>query len=270
MSQPPPLPGHFAAPREVAELLLARRPRAVGFGLRWQAKAQAASLHRLAVGSVFTVFGSIIAAVCIPWRLPQEVRLALPDAAVVAGIVEQVTDDPSSPYTDRAVSYVYNFTAADGTRHTSHCFTSGPRWRQGDTLQVRHLPGQPELSLPEGGRFDEHGLIGALAVLPVSIGYIMYFGGLRRRRRAVRLLRHGEPLAVHVTQVEATRLTINGARRFRISYEPATGAGVSRTERHTASEIVALAQEALRRRRPLFLLVDSRRPARTLWIETLI
>jgi hypothetical protein len=42
-----------------------------------------------------------------------------------------------------------------------------------------------------------------------------------------------------------------------------------RIERHTDSAIVELAREALRARRVVFLLVDPRRPRRTLWIESL-
>jgi hypothetical protein len=127
-----------------------------------------------------------------------------------------------------------------------------------------------ERALPEGGRFDENGPVGLLAVMPVVIGYAMFFGGLVRRRQAVWLLRHGEPQAVRVKAMEATRLTINGATAFRIEYHAVEGECPQRIERHTESAIMELAREALRARRVVFLLVDPRRPRRTLWIESLL
>ena len=117
---------------------------------------------------------------------------------------------------------------------------------------------------------DDFRLVFWVAVLPAGIGYAMFFGGLVGRRRAVWLLRHGEPQPVRVTAVEATRLTVNGARAFRIQYLPADGAGLERSERHTDSEIVELARQALRAKRTVLLLVDRRRPKRTLWIESLL
>ena len=267
---PPPLPDTFAAAPAVAGFLIAARPRRVAWGLRWAAKSQAASLHRLLVGGVFTVFGTIIALVTIPWRLPQQWWLATPAAVVVPGVVERVTDDPASPYTDRSVAYVFSYVAPDGEHRSGHCFTSGPQWRAGEALRVRVVPGSPARALPEGGRFDENSPVGLLAVLPGGIGYAMFFGGLVRRRRAVWLLRHGEPHPVRVSAVEATRLTINGVTAFRIEYHAAASDGAKQAERHTDSEIVELAREALRRKRVVFLLVDPRRPRRTLWIESLL
>lgn len=253
----------------MAEFVNAARPRRAGWGLRSAAKGQAASLNRLAVGAVFSFFGTIIALVSVPWRLPEQLWLEVAASGVVPGVVE-VVDDPGSPYTDRSVGYGFSYVTADGVRRTGRCFTSGPRWREGDAVQVRYRRNAPARALPEGGRFDENGLVGVLAVLPVGIGYGMFFGGLVRRRRAVWLLRHGEPQPVRVTAVEATRLTVNGARAFRIQHLPADGAGAERSERHTDSEIVELARQALRAKRTVLLLVDRRRPKRTLWIESLL
>ena len=267
---PPPLPGTFDAPPAVAEFVNAARPRRAGWGLRSAAKGQAASLNRLAVGAVFSFFGTIIVLVSVPWRLPEQLWLEVAASAVVPGVVMEVVDDPGAPYTDRSVGYGFSYVTADGVRRTGRCFTSGPRWREGDAVQVRYRRSAPARALPEGGRFDENGLVGVLAVLPAGIGYGMFFGGLGRRRRAVWLLRHGEPQPVRVTAVEATRLTVNGARAFRIQYLPADGAGLERSERHTDSEIVELARQALRAKRTVLLLVDPRRPRRTLWIESLL
>jgi len=253
----------------VAEFVNAARPRRAGWGLRSAAKGQAASLNRLAVGAVFSFFGTIIALVSVPWRLPEQLWLEVAASGVVPGVVE-VVDDPGSPYTDRSVGYGFSYVTADGVRRTGRCFTSGPRWRAGDAVRVRYRPSAPGRALPEGGRFDENGVVGVLAVLPVCIGYAMFFGGLVGRRRAVWLLRHGQPLPVRVTAVEATRLTVNGARAFRIQYLAADGAGPERSERHTDSEIVELARQALRAKRTVLLLVDPRRPRRTLWIESLL
>ncbi len=266
---PPPLLGTFDAPPAVAEFVNAARPRRTGWGLRSAAKGQAASLNRLAVGAVFSFFGTIIALVSVPWRLPEQLWLEVAASGVVPGVVE-VVDDPGSPYTDRSVGYGFSYVTADGVRRTGRCFTSGPRWRAGDAVRVRYRPSAPGRALPEGGRFDENGVVGVLAVLPVCIGYAMFFGGLVGRRRAVWLLRHGQPLPVRVTAVEATRLTVNGARAFRIQYLAADGAGPERSERHTDSEIVELARQALRAKRTVLLLVDPRRPRRTLWIESLL
>ena len=118
---PPPLPAPDNVSDDLGGFLAARRPRRVPWGLRWRAKAQAASLNRLAVGAVFTFFGTIVAAVSLPWRLPQQWRLACPDGIEVPGVVERVEDDPSSPYTDRSVAYVFSYAAPDGRRLTGRC-----------------------------------------------------------------------------------------------------------------------------------------------------
>ena len=76
------------------------------------------------------------------------------------------------------------------------------------------------------------GLWAAGVGVTALVGYAMYFGGLVRRRRAVWLLRHGEQQPVQVTAVEATRLTINGAKAFRIEYQPVAGDRPARVERH--------------------------------------
>ena len=266
---PPPLPAPDNVSDDLGGFLAARRPRRVPWGLRWRAKAQAASLNRLAVGAVFTFFGTIVAAVSLPWRLPQQWRLACPDGIEVPGVVERVEDDPSSPYTDRSVAYVFSYAAPDGRRLTGRCHTSGPRWGEGAALRVRCLAGYPELALPLGARFDENGWIGLLSVLPAGIGYGLFFGGIVRRWRAVRLLRGGVALPVRITRVEATRLAVNGARSFRIEYTAGGDVGPICRERQTDPDIVSLAKARLGTRRQVWLLAARGRARQTVWIETL-
>ena len=267
--RPPPLPEPDSVSDGLDGFLSSRRPRRVPWRLRWRAKAQAASLNRLAVGAVFTFLGTIIAAVSIPWRLPQQWRLAFPDGVEVSGVVERVEDDPSSPYTDRAVAYEFSYGAPDGRRLVGRCHTSGPRWDEGAALRVRCLSGHPELALPVGARFDENGWIGLLAMLPAGVGYGMFFGGLGRRWRAVRLLRDGEAVAVRITRVEATRLAVNGARSFQIEYVADGDTGPVRRERQTDPDIVSLAKARLATRQRAWLLGARGRPRQTVWIETL-
>ncbi len=221
------------------------------------------------VGFVFLLFGSIVSLVTIPWRLPVQLRLLLPDAGVCAGRIERV-EDPGTHYTDRSVAYHYAYTPTDGQRLAGRCYTSGPRWQAGDAVQVRFAPGRPAVACPQGARLDSEGPIGLLAVLFPAIGGGMFLGGLFRRHRAAWLLRHGVPLAVKVTSVEITRLRINGVPRFRIAYVPLDNGASSQIEKHTDSEVVDLARTRLRRKTPVFLLVDPRRPRRTLWIEALL
>ena len=253
---------------QLAAVLASPVPRRPPAELLRRVKNEAASLIGVGFGVFFAAFGSIFVALFFPWQLPFELRLMLPDVRTTEARIERVEKTNFSINKARVHGYEFHFSTPDGARIRGRCYTTGPRWPEGAVATVRYVAGDPTVACLEGARLSQGGLVALLVLLFPAVGLGVAGYSLLERRRAERMLVLGTVAELCVTSVESTKIQVNKRPLFRIALAPADAPGAEpRVERRSDARAVRFAMDRLETGQPMFVLVDPKKPTRTLWIE---
>ena len=245
-------------------------PRHPPADLLTRVKNEAASLIGVGFGLFFAAFGMVFVALFFPWQLPFELRLKLPDVRTAEARIERVEAMNYSINKVRVRGYDFLFSTPDGAQVRGRCYTTGQRWSEGTVTPVRYVASDPTVACLEGARLSEGGLVALLVLLFPAIGLAVAGYSLLERRRAERMLIHGTVAELRVTAVESTGVQVNKRPLYRITLARADAPGTEpRVERRSDARAVRFAMERLESHQPMFVLVDPKKPARTLWIEAL-
>ena len=253
---------------QLAAVLASPVPRRPPAELLARVKNEAASLIVVGFGLFFAAFGSIFVALFFPWQLPFELRLMLPDVRTTEARIERVEKTNFSINKARVHGYEFHFSTPDGAQIRGRCYTTGPHWPEGAVATVRYVAGDPTVACLEGARLSQGGWISLLVLLFPAVGLGVAGYSLLERRRAERMLIHGTVAELRVTAVESTNIQVNKRPLFRIALAPADAPGAEpRVERRSDARAVRFAMDRLETGQPMFVLVDPKKPTRTLWIE---
>lgn len=255
---------------QLAAVLAAPVPRRPPPELLERVKREAGSLFAVGFGLCFAAFGMVFVAFFFPWQLPFELRLKLPDVRTAEARIERVEGMNSSINKVRVRGYDFLFSTPDGAQVRGRCYTTGQRWSEGAVATVRYVAGDPNVACLEGARLSEGGLVALLVLLFPAIGLAVAGYSLLERWRAERMLIHGAVAELRVTAVESTGVQVNKRPLYRITLARVDALGAEpRVERRSDGRAVRFALERLESRQPMFVLVDPKKPTRTLWVEAI-
>ena len=255
---------------QISALLASPVPRTVPSEFARAAQAEAGPPAMVVFGALFAAFGLLLGWFFLPWKLPVDLRLQLPDARIAPGRIVAVEPTNLTINKSRVMAYRFEFGVADEPLGAGSCYTTGRRWEPGAAVAVRYAPDRPAWACPEGARSSPSGAFGLFVLLFPLAGTAVALGVFVARRRALRLLRAGESAEYRVTALEATNVRINNRTQYKVTLERADRPGEPPVVvRRSQPRPLAFARERLQSRQPFYVLLDPRRPRGMLWLEML-
>lgn len=253
---------------QLSALLASPVPRAVPPALARVAQSEAGPMALVVFGIVFAAFGLLLGVVFFPWRLPVDLRLKLPDARVAPGRIAAVEPTNLTINKRRVMEYRFEFGGAEGPGSAGLCYTTGRPWEPGAAVEVRYAPDHPSWACPVGARASKSGAFGLIVLVFPIVGIAIATGTVVARRRALWLLREGEPAEFRVTAMEATLVRVKQGTQYRITLERVDHPGLPPVVvRRNQPAPVGFARARLESGQPFYVLLDPRRPERMLWVE---
>ncbi len=256
---------------DIAQLLASPPPRQVPAHVQQAVQGGGcASWFLPAFGLVFGGFGMIFVVVFFPWRFVDDFRLGASDRTT-PGEIRHVTPTNMTVNKTKVMEYTFAYTPADSRPREAHCYTTGRRWSERETVTVRYLRDDPDVACVEGARLSQTGWGGVfVTVFPLTGGgLVVWFIVSRRRTR--QLLRDGLVAEVDVVSVEGTNMQVNNQPVFRITLgNPAQPGGPPITMRRVKKADIDLARKHARDQQPIFIVYDPRKPSRVIFPEALI
>lgn len=239
---------------ELAAFLAALPPRRVPARLAKSAQAQAAGWFLLVVGAIFGVIGLILA----------DSGAALAPGQIVAAESTKVRING-----ERVWNYRFEFRAGEMARLKT-CFAAEGKWRVGSAVEVRYLPGNPDIAVVQGGRCSLGGAFGSLVLIFPFVGFGLLGWTLTKRGQAMRILEGGRLAEALVESVEPTSMKVNKRPVYAIKLRVTEAdPAVPITVRFWEPDVVSFAKTRMASRQPAYILFDPTRPNRVLLPETL-
>jgi hypothetical protein len=263
---------------ELAAVLAAPAPRDVPPALRRAAMRQAYPGWKFLFAALFFGVGGFLAAVDFPWHFWEDLQLNH-SAARASGSVVAVQRTHRTVGGGRGVpgvpvyQYDFVFLANGSTVETEgKCYTTRRQWHRGDEVDVDYLASDPSVARLVGARLDINGSRGALSLFLPLGGIALATAGLVTRRRALRLLTHGDLAEANVTGCEPY---VTGGKSPHMAYRIT----LRRTDDPNAQPwtlktsqpgVMAFAAERLKSKQPVFLLYHPKKFDRVLLPESLV
>lgn len=185
------------------------------------------------------------------------------DPSVPARIVD-IKSTNSSESKRYSSTYHYEYTV-DGRDLKGTSFSSKSRARVGDVLPARYVPGEPERSRIAGMRSapNSWGVIPFTMIFPL-IGASMLYFAIRRFKTNLHLARYGIVTTGQVGRREATNVTINDQRVYRVYFTFSDNSG----KKHE-SYVDSHHHENLGDEHAESLLYDAKQPEKAVLIDSL-
>jgi hypothetical protein len=255
---------------DIAQLLAGAPPRRVPVHVVKAAQGGKGSWVPILFGLVFGGMGLVFTVVFFPWRFVDDWRLAASEFTA-AGKIRSVGETNMSINDTKVQEYVFAYTPPEGAKQVSSCYTTGLRWREGEAVTVRYLPGHPDIACIDGARLSQGGAAGVLVGLFPLIGGGLVGWSIMGRRKTARLLAGGRVAEVDVRAVDATRMQVNYQTLYKITLSPLPGGDGQPVivKRWAKPEVNLLTQRALDKQ-SLFVLYDPRKPKNLIFPEALI
>jgi len=255
---------------DIARLLASAPPRQVSEHVVRAAKKEGVGWGTAVFGLLFGGFGLMFVGLFFPWSIASELELnAL--GRRTTGVIMSQTETNMSVNETKVIAHRFQFTTEDKASHTAECYTTGPRWPNGATIEVRYLPQDPTVACIEGARLNKAGWAAAFIVVFPLIGFGLAGWTLRARRQTGQLLRTGLVAEVDILSVEATNMQVNKQPVYKIILtSPVQPGGEPMTIKRLNRADIDLADRHAKEKQPLFVLYDPRKPARLIFPEALL
>lgn len=143
-------------------------------------------------GGIFFSFGMIFVW-AFGWNMHpiDEWRLAHSNASAPA-IIEKVTRTNSTVNDEVVYEYRFRFNPGDGLPVYAHCYTTGPKWTEGERVVSHYLADNPDVACLEGARLTQFPIVLIIIVMIFPIlGLVSLVPGAVSGWRKIKLLRWG-------------------------------------------------------------------------------
>jgi hypothetical protein len=252
---------------QLAALLAAPPPRRVPPEVRKAALRQSYLRVIALFGTLFLFIGLAGLGVFFPWHFYQDRALLAADTATAPGRILSANqtsmsiggndDHRGTP----VYSYDFEFSTSMQKAVRGTCYTTGARWKNGETVTVRFRPEQPTLACVTGARLSPSDDGGFFTLLFPLVGSGILYLCWRLRSNTLRLLESGQAAEATITAIEETRTKINNKTVYKITLRSdAVLSGRPLTARYYQPEIVAFAREHQASNQPVYVLFDPAKP----------
>lgn len=224
----------------------------------------------LGMGMVLLVFCTPFLLLLFPWRIHHDIRMAASTPETAAGVVTAAPD--SNMTVSEVPVYRTEFAfSVDGTEWTGASFSRGRQYAVGQEVVVEYLPEDPHVSRIEGTSLT-FGWFGLFVLLFPLFGVGMIVGGIASYRKKSRILRTGTFAAGHVLEVEATNVTVNERRQYRIEIGFTLPDGTEQTTswKTTNEEDIQVARSRKSSEAVVGVLYDPGSPSDSILVDTLV
>lgn len=254
---------------QLAAVLAAPPPRVLPRGLRRSALQQAAPLSFGIFGALFGGFGLIFVWLFFPHHVADEWKLNAEDPAQASGVIIGTAETRLKINGQPVVRYAFEFRTTAGIVRRGECFTTGPKWSVGDSVQVLYLRDQPSIARPIGARLSRTSMGTMFVVLFPIGGAGLVLWVFLSRRRTLHAFIHGRVFEAFVTDIEHTQTMVNDYSVYKITFERPGLPQEPIILRHWKPKVVAFLQARRDNQQPVFLLNAPQKPKVFLLPETL-
>jgi hypothetical protein len=157
------------------------------------------------LGCIFFLVGLFFCWGFAPVQLVKQWQLQQGESMAAPGLVNRVVETNAKSNGRRIFQYHYQFQPGDGQIHFGSAYTTGKRWSEGDSLDVRYLANDRSISLPQGDRLDKFSVSASLVFIFPIVGFFLIFTPLQQKRFRKYLLQHGKLATATVTSVKTSR-----------------------------------------------------------------
>ena len=222
------------------------------------------------MGIFFALFGLPFMAIFFPWRLLDDLSLNV-GARVTRDATVMACEATSMRENNRQVfKYEFSYAPADGSSMKGTCYATGVARDAGSRVADEYLPVRPAVARIEGCRLSPFHWGGGFVVLFPCIGVAIVFFTLRARRRLAQLLAEGIFSAGRIESVEATSVTVNKQRQYRVTVVFKDAAGERRSSYSAYGRDAELAETKRADGSVVGVLYDPANPSRILLIDELV
>jgi hypothetical protein len=116
-------------------------------------------------------------------------------------------------------AYYYTFIAEDGLRYDGVSYSTVRPRDEGEKVGIEYPLDKPDISRIKGMQRSPVGLLGAMSAIFPIIGIFFIIPGIRKARRAIRLLTIGEQTTAHLKSSVKTNTEINDRPVYKLTFE---------------------------------------------------
>jgi hypothetical protein len=255
--------------QQMSAVMATPPPRKLPPAVREAALSMAAPLSFGIFGALFGGFGLLLVWVFFPRNVAREWRLNAEETVQAPGVILRVGDTALTLNDQKVAIYSFEFRTAEGNDRHGECFTTGRKWKPGDTVDVIYVRNEPSIARPLEARLSRTNM-GSMAVVLFPLGgAALLVWVLISRHRAVHAFVHGQVIEAFITDVEHTQTAINDYAVYKITFEQTDRPQEPIILRHWKPKVVAFLQKRRETHEPVFLLSDPRKPTVFFLPETL-
>lgn len=216
------------------------------------------------IGALFMAIGGFLSANFFPSDFRSQWRLDHGPTATVPGTILSVKATNLSINRRKVMENRFRYSPRHQSSREGTAHTTGNYWSAGSAVKVRYLLDDPAIAAPVGGRIWRN-TAPMLAVLLFPLGGLALvitsqIGAARRKD----ILRNGLLAAAAIESIEETIVKINNAPQFKVTLVQQNNRARIVRRIHEEDTILHL-YEKMKRRRPVQILHDRRKPARLLF-----
>ncbi len=179
------------------------------------------------IGFLFAVFSFFFVPFFVSKTMFTDLQLVGKEATT-SGNITQIEATSSRVNKKIVYAYRYNFVVGQTTYQGTSYETSQTDLTIGSRAKIFYAPANPQISYIEDMRTSEFPkwILLFLLIFP-TISFIMIFLGLRKGKKAVFLLKHGELTRGKLINSEATTTKVNNRQVYKMTFEFTTKKGVT-------------------------------------------
>lgn len=208
---------------------------------------------------MFVVLGSVALRQMFPWGFWRDWQLGSREVQSVGGRIIAAETTGQSINRSRVWKVRFEYAEATGGElRTGEGFTTGQKWRPGDGVQVRFLPGK-NVACPVGARTTPSGWWGAPPTVLPLLGLGVCGFVVRSWRMAGTTSERGRLTKAKIAAVETTFIPANRKFFVRVTLrEDRPESGLSLSALLYDKSAVAFARERMENKQSVYVLFDPR------------
>ncbi len=214
-------------------------------------------------------FCSIFQYVFFPWHL-QELALDLGTPATVIGKVTHVHKRSAKYNNNTIYDAYYEFQPPNGGLEKGWSCAQNKQPKIGSSVMVEYVADLPWINRVKGASRNPFGYGGAFVIIFEIIPLYGLWYVFRTRRQKHNLLVNGSLGAGQVTEVKQTNVTVNNARRYKVTVSYDTELGPQVSTYNAYRDEVRLARRKMDTATPVGILYNPDKPAQVLVVDSLM